>query len=152
MSIIFGVVSTIIGLAVFYFLGLQFYKLGQTIKEKYPIIYRIYVILWSLILAVIVFFILAMIDGKVESRKHEKRMSELSTIIESKPYIDKTNKHAMVSELRAKGYTDYEIYTSLKESPQLKESFEKAKQEGGFSDSQIAKDVFGLDIYKKAPN
>ena len=109
-------------------------------------------ILWSLILAVIVFFILAMIDDKVESRKHEKRMSELSAIVESKPYIDKTNKHAVVSELRAKGYTDYEIYTSLKESPQLKESFEKAKQEGGFSDSQIAKDVFGLDIYKKAPN
>lgn len=147
MSILFGVISTIIGLVLFYFLGIQFYKIGQTIKVKYPIIYRIYVILWSLILAVIIFASLAIIRDNIESNKYQKRMSELSAIVESKPYIDKTNKDAVISELRAKGYTDYEIYTSFEKSPYLKESFEKAKMEGGYTDSDIAK-YYGLDIFK----
>jgi uncharacterized membrane protein len=147
MDIIFGVISTIIGLIVFYFLGLQFYKLGQTIKGKYPIIYRVYVILWSLILAAVVLAGLTIIGDNIESKKRQKRMSELSAIVESKPYINKTNKDAVVSELRSKGYTDYEIYIAFEKSPYLKESFEKAKIEGGYTDSDIAKH-YGLDIFK----
>ena len=73
-------------------------------------------------------------------------MNELSTIVESKPYINKTNKDAVVSELRAKGYTDYEIYTAFEKSPYLKKSFERAKIEG-YTDSDIAKH-YGLDIFK----
>ena len=104
-------------------------------------------ILWSLILAVVVLAGLAIIGDNIESRKHQKRMSELSTIVESKPYINNTNKDAVVSELRSKGYTDYEIYIAFEKSPYIKESFEKAKIEGGYTDSDIAKH-YGLDIFK----
>lgn len=104
-------------------------------------------ILWSLILAAVVLASLTIIGDNIESKKRQKRMSELSTIVESKPYINNTNKDAVVSELRSKGYTDYEIYIAFEKSPYLKESFEKAKIEGGYTDSDIAKH-YGLDIFK----
>lgn len=86
VQIIIWIIATLVFLIIFYLLGVQFYQLGLKLKEKYSITYRLYLIFWILIGAMVAIGLTIGAQDGLKSYQHNKKQEELSLILE----LDKT--------------------------------------------------------------
>lgn len=122
------------------FLGVQFYKLGGILKNKYPIIYRFYLIFWVLITSFILISGLVALQKKVADIKHREELGQLDLRLNNTRNSISDN----ITRARAENYTDDEIYNGYKQTKEGKDVI-KREEDRGFSEKEIARSL-GFDI------
>lgn len=146
MSTIYSAITILLLSGLILFFGMQLYKLGMSIKEKFPIIYRIYVIFWSLILAIVLIGGWFKVGDYVDRKERENKIDQALISIQNKPRFTDDNRLALVGELRSEGYSDREIFEALNSSDQFKDKFNEARLKHNMSNYDIAKE-FGISPY-----
>lgn len=146
MSTIYSAITILLLSGLILFFGMQLYKLGMSIKEKFPILYRIYVIFWSLIIAIVLIGGWFKVGDYVDRKEREYKIDQALISIQNKPRFTDDNRLALVGELRSEGYSDREIFEALNSSDQFKDKFNKARLKHNMSNYDIAKE-FGISPY-----
>lgn len=136
MDIIFGIFSGLVGLFIAYFLGLQFYKLGTSLKTRFPIVFRLYVIFWSLLGALVLIFALDGIKSAIDKNQREKRGDALTSLISPTPelYQDTLGR---VKKAKRANVPDKEIFDAMILSSRYTSILKNANQ-AGYTYQEIA--------------
>lgn len=136
MNIIFYILCVIVGFFVTYILGMQFYKLGQSLKSRFPIIYRIYTIFWGFMGAFVLIGVLAGVKSYVDNYQEAKKIEKIESTF--KKYANGVDYTGIVDEARLLGYSDKEIYAAARDGEKLKKVFDELAKEG-VTDQEIGK-------------
>ena len=155
MKTIIFIAGVLLGLLVLYFLGLQFYKIGKILKQKTPILFRVYLIFWVLIGGFTGILMVAEVYSNIEQKEklaeREKKDANIEAIVSNYNDSSKKDIEKLFKEIEARGFflTDDEKYCLilLKKStiPAIMEV--KAK---GFTAKDIA-DYYGIYITDTDP-
>lgn len=151
MDILFYILCAIVGIFITYIFGIQFYKLGQNLKNRFPIIYRLYVIFWSIIAAIVLVGMLAGVKSSIDSYQEEKKREDISRIL-----LLNTTKEVngevltlrqiikkVKNELHQSGASEEDAYRyASTKSKIFSDNIKKAKEKG-YTDRDIA-DAMGL--------
>ena len=151
MDILFYILCAIVGFAITYMLGLQFYKLGQNLRDKFPIIYRIYTIFWGLIGAIVLIGALIVVKVKIDDYHHNKSIEAFSEFLSTKHKVDMDVAYVIINDLRQeKGYiSDGNFKKLLTLLPVFRANYELAKQSSGLSDYYAKSEVEKFATQKK---
>lgn len=136
MNIIFYILCVIVGFFVTYILGMQFYKLGQSLKSRFPIIYRIYTIFWGFMGAFVLIGVLVGVKSYVDNYQEAKKIEKIESTF--KKYANGVDYTGIVDEARLLGYSDKEIYAAARDGEKLKKVFDELAKEG-VTDQEIGK-------------
>lgn len=145
MKIIIIILSCVVVLGVLYFLGIQFYKLGQLLKNRHPIIYRFYVIFWIFFIFIISIGTLMSLYGDIKRKEREEERQRQKAIVtqQIQQLGSSQDLQKRIEKVRKQGATDVQIYYAIKDSPKYKQQIKTA--DDFMSDSEIAKEL-GLNI------
>lgn len=130
-------------------LGLQFYKIGKWLKEKYILIYRFYLIAWILMALIIVSIGLIFFQESINTKKRIEREQELALILKMDDVIEKNGEKLSIKDAVKKtmqgalsqGQTSEDVYIYIKNSQTLSAKIQIARQ-AGFSDYEIKQAIF----------
>lgn len=145
MQIVIWIIATCIFLIISYLLGMQFYQLGLKLKERFSIIYRLYLISWILIGAVVATGLMFGAQSKLEDYQNNKKQEELSLILElDKPTVwdgKQTSNRKQLDKFREAAYqnniSDNIAYNMILISETYSNNIEIAKSKG-FTDKEVA--------------
>ncbi len=143
MDIIFYILCIVAGLFITYILGVQFYKLGQNLKNRFPIIYRIYAIFWGFVGAFILIGALVGIKSGIDNYQHNKKIEKIEYTF--KKYASGVDYMGLIDKARLSNHSDKEIYAAAKDGEKLKKVFDELAKEG-VTDEEIGK-FLNLDPY-----
>ena len=108
MKTILFVVGILLGLLVLYFLGIQFYKIGKILKQKAPILFRVYIICWVIIgggIAILtVGSVYTSIEQKEEQAKREKKDADINAIVSKYNDSSREDIEKLFKETEARGF------------------------------------------------
>ncbi|WP_168416471.1 hypothetical protein [Acinetobacter indicus] len=151
MDILFYILCAIVGIFITYIFGIQFYKLGQNLKNRFPIIYRLYAIFWSIIVAIILVGVLAGVKSKIDDYQHNKSIYKFSTFLSTKHEVDMDVAYVIINDLkREKGYiSDGNFNKLLALLPVFRESYESAKQSSSLSEYYAKSEVEKIAAQKQ---
>lgn len=143
MDIIFYILCVAVFFFITYVLGLQFYRLGQNLKYKFPIIYRIYTIFWGFIGAFVLIGVLVGVKSKIDDYQHNKSIEVFSSLLSSKPKVDMDIAYVIINDLKQeKGYiSDGNFKKLLALLPSFRANYESAKQSSNLSDYYARSEV-----------
>ena len=105
MDMLFGVLCAVIGVLLASILGLQFYKLGKSLKPRFPIIYRLYVITWCIVAALFLIVILMVSKDAYDRQQNQKSINSLNADMggnyesEAQRYADEAQRAADEAEI-----------------------------------------------------
>lgn len=149
MQIIVWVLSFVAYLFFALILGFQFFKIGRRLKEKYIIIYRIYIIFWILISAIIVVGLLIQAQNLINLHNTQKRQQQLTsilslndvTVVRGESMTNRERVERAVIDGRKVGITHDDIYIHAKKSKIFSRQI-KAARDAGYSDDEIKLALF----------
>lgn len=152
MQIVIWIIATCIFLIISYLLGMQFYQLGLKLKERFSIIYRLYLISWILIGAVVAIGLMFGAQSKLEDYQNNKKQEELSLILDlDKPTVwggKQTSNRKQLDKFRESAYqnniSDNIAYNMILISETYSNNIEIAKSKG-FTDEEVAR-AMGLHL------
>ncbi|CAM0676102.1 hypothetical protein [Acinetobacter baumannii] len=136
MDALYTILCIVVGGLITYFLSTQFYKLGKNLKERFPIIYRLYVIFLGLILALVLIGSLISIKSCVDDYKNEKRREELGLILAPNK-IEHSEILSRIDKAKNENFSDKDIFEMMLINNKYSHSFKKAR-EAGYSYEEIA--------------
>lgn len=141
MTIIFYILCIAVGVSIAYILGLQFYKLGLSLKNRFPILYRLYLIAWILAGSLALIGVLVATGAVIKDYQREQKTKKIALIFQK--YSNGIQYADRIENAKENNYSDKEIYQQLKQSQKLKKAFDELQKEG------ITEDEIGefLDLY-----
>lgn len=128
MTIIFYILCIAVGIFITYILGVQFYKLGQNLKERFPIIYRIYTIFWIFFGGLLLIGILIGIKTEIDEYQHKKKIEKIESVFEK--YADDVDYRGLINEAKNNNASEKQIYQEIEQSKKFKNAFYELKKDG----------------------
>lgn len=133
MSILFGILCGAIALFILFLVARQFYKLGGILKDKHPLVHRLYVIFWSLIGLFLAICLLVATWAQVDNYTKDRDADEFFSIMDSSKDVDVKAAYIIINDsVKKNGYiSSIEIERISGILPDFNNTYKQAIKESG---------------------